>query len=220
MSTAAQEPQIEIGPPKALTTRAVLAISAEGLALVLPVLASILAVTVLKLSAATVLVPLLVLTLATFLLPLGFGNLRVVKLVQSLGPPPASSSNIVQLTLQPRLRTGTRAELEDADDIGYLTVNESAVEFVGDSVKMRLPLTSIRQVRSRNIGFRGLFVYGARICLEVDGLPGITSVEVAERSSRFLNESRRLTQSLFTALAAHVASGASSASSRATVGPA
>jgi hypothetical protein len=118
--------------------------------------------------------------------------------VQSFNPAAGKSEDgfIVQLTLTPRIRSGLRAILEDADDIGYLTFTETKLLFQGDSVKLTVPFNRIQQVQPQNIGMRGLFVYGRRIKIVASGLPQIASFEFAERSSWLLPDSRRITRKL------------------------
>jgi hypothetical protein len=122
----------------------------------------------------------------------------VTRLVQSLNPAAGKSEDgfIVQLTLSPRIRSGLRAIVDDADDIGYLSFTETGLLFQGDSVKLFVPFDQIEQVRPQNIGLRGLFVYGRRIKVRVSGLPQATSIEFAERSSWLLSDSRRITRKL------------------------
>jgi len=147
----------------------------------------------------------LLLVATTFLLPFALGNSRVVKLVGSLNANKGEDSFVVQLTCWPRIRLGFRALLEDADDIGCLTITDSELVFHGDSVKLSIPFDHIEQVRPQNVGFRGLFVYGPRITLVVSGLPEVKSVEFAERSSRLLPTSRKTTRKFHERLASKVA---------------
>jgi hypothetical protein len=98
--------------------------------------------------------------------------------------------------MQPRLRSGLRATLEDADDIGWLSVTEAELVYDGDSVTIRLPLTSIQNAELKNVGLRGLFIYGPRLVLSVSGIEGVEGLEVADRSSFFLPQSRRSVVSL------------------------
>ncbi len=185
--------QLEITPSRRFATAAVLVLNAYGLLLVVPVLASMLVVSLLKLSALTFLIPALALGLATCFLPFGVGNPYVARLV---GPKPSGTAEqeqvfLVQLTLTPRIQHGVRALLEDADDFGWLRVNPSGLIYEGDAVKLSIRRENIRGVRAQTIGWRGLFVYGPRASLEVAGLPNVTAVVFAERSSCFLAASRR-----------------------------
>ena len=189
---------IEIAQPKLFTAGAVAAINAYGALLAVPFVISVLVISVTKFSILTALIPLLVVAATAYFLPFGLGNTHITRLVQSANPAAATGGDgfIVQLTLSPRLRSGLRALLEDADDIGYLTFSGNGLLFQGDSVKLSVPLDRIEQVRPQNIGLRGLFVYGRRIKVVVSGLPQVESVEFAERSSWLLPTSRAITKRL------------------------
>jgi hypothetical protein len=193
------EPHIEITPPRLLGPGAVLKVSAYGLVLVIPVLISMLAVSVMRLGWQTYAIPAATLAAVTFFLPIGFGNPYVAKLVRALGPAPGAERHdwAVQLTCTPRLQSGLRALLDDADDVGLLGFEPAALVFWGDSVQLRLPLKSIQAVRRRNIGWRGLFVYGHRTEVVAPGLRNITRLEFSERSSWSLPGSRKASQQLY-----------------------
>jgi hypothetical protein len=146
----------------------------------------------------TLLIPFLVVAATAYFLPFGLGNTYVTRLVQKLNPAAGKSDDgfIVQLTLSPRIRSGLRAILDDADDIGYLSFTGTKLLFQGDSVRLSVPFDRIEQVRPQNIGLRGLFVYGRRIKVRVSGLSNIESFEFAERSSWLLPTSRAITRQL------------------------
>jgi len=191
-------PKIEISQPRLFASGAVATVNAYGIVLLTPIFASILAVSLMKFGVLTVLIPTLMVAATAFFLPFGLGNTYVTRLVQSL---PSTAGNgpdgfIVQLTLSPRLRTGIRAVLEDADDIGLLSFNGTELVYQGDSVKLTVPLDCIKAVTPENIGLRGLFVYGRRIKVLVAGLSETESLEFAERSSWVLPTSRALTRKL------------------------
>lgn len=185
---------------------AVVAVTAYGLLLCAPIFMSMLVVSVLKYGILTVLIPFLVLVATAYCLPFGLGNTHVTRLVQSLNPAAGKSDDgfIVQLTLSPRIRSGLRAILEDADDIGYLSFSGAELLYQGDSVKLSVPMDSIQQVQTQNIGLRGLFVYGRRIRVVISGLPQIEALEFAERSSWLLPASRAITRRLYERLSAEV----------------
>jgi hypothetical protein len=189
---------IEIAQPRLFTAGAVLAVSAYGLLLAVPFFVAILAVSLIKFGILTLLIPLLVVAATAYFLPFGLGNAHVARLVRSLNPAAGKSEDgfIVQLTLAPRIRSGLRAILDDADDIGCLSFTDSELLFQGDSVKLSVPFDQIEQVLPQNIGLRGLFVYGRRIRVVASGLPRITAFEFAERSSWLLPDSRRITRKL------------------------
>ena len=190
---------IEIAPPRLFTAGAVVTVSAYGILLAAPFFAAILVVSLIKFGILTVLIPLLAVAATAYFLPFGLGNAHVTRLVQSLNPAAGKSEDgfIVQLTLSPRIRSGLRAILDDADDIGYLSFTGTELLFQGDSVKLSVPFNYIEQVQPQNIGLRGLFVYGRRIRVRVSGLPEIESFEFAERSSWLLPNSRAITRKLY-----------------------
>ena len=197
---------IEIAQPRLFTAGAVAVVNAYGILLATPLFIAILVVSVIQFGILTVLIPFLVVAATAYFLPFGLGNTHVARLVRSLNPVAGQGEDsfIVQLTLWPRIRSGLRAVLEDADDIGNLSFTGTGLLFQGDSVKLSVPFDQIEQVRPQNIGLRGLFVYGRRIKVVASGLPQITSLEFAERSSWFLPESRRITRKLSERLATSV----------------
>ena len=197
---------IEITQPKLFTTGAVLTVTAYGLLLCAPIFMSMLVISVIKYGILTVLIPFLVVVATAYFLPFGLGNTHVTRLVQSLHPAAGKSDDgfIVQLTLSPRIRSGLRAILEDADDIGYLSFSGTELLYQGDSVRLSVPVERIQQVQTQNIGLRGLFVYGRRIRVVISGLPQMESVEFAERSTWLLPASRAITRKLYERLSSKV----------------
>src|SRR5262245_53338701 len=128
-----KSPSIEISQPRLFTTGAVLALHAYNILLVAPVFAALFAVSLMKLSALTVVLPFLAIVATTWFLPFGLGNPHVTRVVRSLkAPESAANRYIVQLTVFPRLRSGLRALLEDADDVGYLTITSDGLDYQGD----------------------------------------------------------------------------------------
>jgi len=188
---------IEIQGPRLFNGRAVLIVCAFGLLLVIPVLLAMLIVSSFQFGIWTILVPLAAIGLATLLLPFGFGNTYVARMVRTLRPAdwPEADSFIVQITLAPRICSGFRAVVEDADDVGWLNLGASGLGFVGDSVRFSIPYSSIRDLSSRTIGLRGLFVYPC-LTLSVSGLSGVQELRIAERSGWFLGKSRSNTRKL------------------------
>jgi len=204
------EARIQIGEPKVFTARAVLIVCAYGVFLCLPVFISILVVSLHRRGILSACYPFLVMAATTYFLPFGFGNPYVARLVRSMNAAAGEEPRgfIVQLTLSPRVRSGIRAMVEDADDIGCLRFNESELNFSGDSIKLSVPFGQIKQVRRRNIGLRGLYVYGPRIVLVVPGLADIEGLEFAERSSCLLPASRRTSRQLYERLCSKIAAQA------------
>ena len=198
-SRPANAARIAIVPPARFGVGAQWAVHACGLVLALPVLASVVAMSLGKFAPWSLLLPLAAIAGTAYLLPLGLGNACMARVARALDPAAGKGpdSFIVQLTLSPRIRSGLWAELEDADDIGCLRLTEAALVFEGDSVKVSLPYAQIGRVRSRNIGLRGLFVYGRRIVVEISGPSKVSALEFAERSSWVLPASRRTTQRLW-----------------------
>ena len=186
---------VEITPPKAFTPGAILIIAGCGVLLVAPVLASLLAVTVIKLGVLTVLLPLFTIAVTAYFLPFGLGNPIVRRLVRSRFSV-SDDGFIVQMTLSPRIRSGLRALIEDADDLGYLSFTDSGLIFQGDSVRLRIPWRQICAVRPQNIGWRGRYLYGSRIIISVTGIPNVDTVAFSERSSLLLPASKQISKKL------------------------
>jgi len=189
--------KLEIRPARQFTGRAVVIVSAFGLLLVIPVLLSMLMVSSLYLGVWTALIPLLAICAATFLLPFGFGNTYVAKLARLSRPADwdASDCLVVQVTLEPRIRSGFRAVMEDADDIGSLKLGSSELLFEGDSIRFSIPYAQVRNLRLQTIGLRGSFLYTC-LAMSVSDLAGITDIRIAERGSWLLPISRKITRKL------------------------
>ena len=185
-------PELEIKTPTLLTATAFSAITLWGLLLVLPVFLAMMVVSVLQFGLLTFLIPLAAIAVTLFFLPLGFGNWYVARLVRPLRPAanPEKDLFLVQLTRRPRIRTGLSAILDDADDIGFLVFDDSKVVFIGDSVRLSVPLDQIREVRLESSGWRALFAYGPRSSFSVGGLCEAGRFAFAERSSWHLAGSR------------------------------
>jgi hypothetical protein len=192
----------ETEPPRLLTGGAVAIIYCYGFLLAAPVLAAVVAVSLLKLGLLTLLPPLLAIAVSVYLLPCGLGNPYAAKLVRALPGVEANLRNgfVVQLTLSPRIHRGLRADLEDADDLGYLSLGDSALVFRGDAVKLVVPFSQIERVEARSIGWRGLFLCGQRSVVTVKGLPNVRSLEFAERRSWVLPTSRRMGREIYEGL--------------------
>jgi hypothetical protein len=198
--------QFKVTPPRLLSSGAVLIISAYGLLLVIPVLAAILVVSLLQLSFLTIVLPLFAAAVTTFFLPLGFGNPYVVRLVRSLHPDWSNTADsfVAQITFVPRLCSGLRALLEDADDVGWLSFDKSGLSFQGDSVHLLVPFDQIQEVTTESIGWRGLFLYGPQTVVRVSGLPNVNALKLAERSSWLLPDSRKSAGRLLFCLASRL----------------
>jgi hypothetical protein len=196
--------QIEITRPRIFTAGSVLVVCAFGILLGLPLLISVLAVSLMRPGILSLVIPLVVIAGTIYVLPFGLGNAYVARLARKLRPVTAQSQEafLVQLTLFPRIRSGLLAVIEDADDIGWLTFNASELAFHGDSVKFSIPLGQITRVQRQNIGLRGLYVI-SRIKVLVPGLPKIDDLEFAERSSWLLPTSKKTTNKLYQQFISH-----------------
>jgi hypothetical protein len=187
--------RIEVSAPCRFGSTALLMCSAYGLALLLPTLFAMIAVSLMGLGLLTLALPLMTLAAATFFLPFGFGNPYLKKLAEPFKPKQGEPM-LVQLSFEPRLRSGLRATIEDADDVGWLTCTASGFFFDGDSVKLFVPAARINAVKHQNSGFRGLFLYSG-VAVEVAGIPSCRRLKFAERSSLMLWHSRGLTRQLY-----------------------
>lgn len=173
-----------------------------GLVLVVPVLACVVAMSLMPIGFLPLLLPFAGVAISVLLLPFGFGNPYLARLVRrrvGLGAE-GPERFIVQATFTPRVRGGFRAVFEDADDLGVLSFSSTALHFDGDSVQVLLPLRQIDNVITRNVGMRGLFLYGQRVVVSFQGSAEFSSVEFAERASVFLPGSRRVTRQIWQAL--------------------
>lgn len=182
---------MEVRKPRLLSGAAVVLATGFGLLLLLPVLVALLAVSVLPFGWITLVLPLAVLGAATMLLPFGAGNPLIRKLARDIPLPSTSCPKfLVQVTFAPRLCSGPRALLEDADDIGWLVFEDGSMQFYGDSVRLSVPFESVQEARSGSIGFRGMFLYPA-LKLRVSSNGSALHFSVAERSSWLLSGARR-----------------------------
>lgn len=201
------DPQLEVNPPTLLNARAVVVICLYGLILVVPVLVSMIFVSMVQFGVITFLVPLATIAVATFFLPLGFGNPHVTKLVRPLRPQsnPDHDVFVVQLTRNPRKRSGLLAVLEDADDFGFLSFTDSALVFNGDSIQLTVPFDKINELKPQTVGWRALFAYGPQIAFSVAGLAEEGTFAFAERSSWLLPTARKNARQMYQRLSHHLA---------------
>src|SRR5215471_18223211 len=141
--TESRTPRIEIRPPRFLTPLTMLIVWAFGLLLVIPLILSALVVSLYSFGSHTLILPIVAVLGATWFLPFGFGNPYVSRLIRSQrGSPGSQERFIVQLKLTPRMATGLRAVIDDADDFGSLTFNPKALLYEGDSVTLEIPYDS------------------------------------------------------------------------------
>ena len=123
---------------------------------------------------------------ALFFFPVLAGwNPYIVHLAGKIHQLPTGSekSFVVQMALSPRLHTGIRGFLEDADDIGILTFTADTIIFHGDQTTLKLPVDSLTEVSTRNLGFRGLWICGYCTRLRSKLLSDHEFVEFADRSA-------------------------------------
>lgn len=104
---------------------------------------------------------------------------------------------ICQVTMQPRLYRGIRAFLEDADDIGLVTLNDGVLKFRGDHSDIAITLSTDVTAELRTIGWRGLWYSGARIRLTFPGREPFHEIEFLERQCWSVKASKRLAQELY-----------------------
>ncbi|HLH54625.1 MAG TPA: hypothetical protein VKY92_13510 [Verrucomicrobiae bacterium] len=195
-------PVIQTRDPAVLTTAAILGMSLFGLFLIVPVLISMMIVSILQFGIPSFLIPLAIIALATFFLPFGFGNAYLKRLVEPLRPSgdPKEAGYVVQLTRNPRQRSGLWAVIEDADDIGWLQFTDSAVVFTGDSLRLRVPYDRVRDLKKRNAGWRSLFAYGPQTMFSLAEMPEAGAFLFAERSSYVIPTSRKVGLEIYTRL--------------------
>jgi len=186
---------IAIGDPRRFRLPQILIVNAIGVVFGLPCgvalgVGMVALVTGILFASATLLVvgavALLVFGIGLFFLPLLWGNPYICYLVRKGVAPSATDASTtfpVQIALRPRLHDGIRGWLEDADDIGYLTVSSTGITFTGDHVSVRLPSESIVSVRTRNIGCRGFWFCGRRIELTSALLSDRECVEFGDRAA-------------------------------------
>jgi len=191
--------RFQVKNPSRFTVGVILASTVYGLILLGPVLVAVVAMTAFRFGILTFMVPLAAVAVATFFLPLGFGNPYICKLAQTLrrGPSTEPDQYVVQLTREPRIQTGIRAILEDADDIGVLSLTDAGLDFNGDSVDLSVPFKALRDLHQRNAGGRALFLYGPHTAFTVTGLPEAGLIRLAERSSWLLPTSHRNANLMF-----------------------
>lgn len=193
-----EKPVIEISQPRRFGVLSILAKYAFSFLLLIPFVAALMLISLQNLGQASLLILFLTLV-GTICISPALGNLYVFWAVRGLksGAGMDDRLSIVQISFWPRIRKGFRALLEDADDVGYLSIDDTKIDFVGDSVRLSLPLQRVSALQGENVGLRGLYVTSGRITLQVSGLNGCEEIEIAERSSRLIFSSRKRTRELF-----------------------
>lgn len=202
----ANEIKIETTTPNHFTKKAIAKINAYSVFAIIPVLLAIPLITLIEsllheslAFGLSMMILGLVIVLPVYFLPIVIGNPHVRQLARSLN---SSNQNgfIIQLTNLPRVKSGFWAIVEDADDIGFLSFEEEALIFKGDSMKLLIPFALIKNVHNRNVGWRGLWIYGNRILIDVSD----RSFEFAERFSLSIPASRKISEDLFSRLSSKI----------------
>lgn len=204
------EVKIQITRPKFFTRRAILILGAYTIFMFIPLLEVIFLEPVIyklfqpAIANAAFLAGLgLAMAIPFYLWPFCMGNPYILLLVRRLGHF-NENGFIVQLTTQPRLRSGFWSFMDDADDIGFLKLGAETLEFNGDSTVLSIPFVKIRNIRKKNVGYRGVWICGSRIVIEVAEPAGDKSFEFFERSSLSIPASRRNSKELFECLSAQI----------------
>jgi len=208
------QPAIEISRPRRFGVLSILAKYAFSFLLAIPLVAAFLILsTVRNLGQFWILaVPLLALAGTVYFLP-SLGNAYVYWVLRGVRAQTSDNSqrkSIVQITFDPRIRTGFRALIEDADDVGYVSFSETEFRFSGDSLQVTVPFERLKAVHGENVGLRGAYLSGGRIRLDISGLDDFDAIEIAERTSLVLPASRRITRELFEQIKARATSNTKS----------
>jgi hypothetical protein len=201
-------PRFESRRATLLTNRALLVLNAYGVMLMIPALVAILTVSIIRLSWWSVVIPAVAVVISLLLLPLGFGNLSLSRWLRPVREKLGQPSFVVQLRFVPQRRSMARALLEDADDIGVVCAKDGAFSYQGDAFSFLIPLANVVSVESRNIGWRGFFIYGNRCLVTCRGIPELQEIELAERQSLILPQSWTCSRRLVKSLRAAVEAGA------------
>ena len=99
---------------------------------------------------------------------------------------------------------GFRAFLEDADDVGILSIQTDTLVFRGDHSDFTIILSNNIDVKLCNIGWRGLWIAGHKIRITFPGHDEIKEVEIGERKSWTIGQSRRLAREIFEAIESRI----------------
>ncbi|MFA6567973.1 MAG: hypothetical protein WCS96_07145 [Victivallales bacterium] len=132
-----------------------------------------------------------------FFYPLLLGVNYYIKLIVGRIMSPPEGAHVCQISMTPKLCCGLRAFLEDADDIGYLTISSDCIEFRGDSIEFSIPKAEISNFRNYNIGWRGCWIIGKRIKFTISGHDKFKEIEVCERHTCTIPNSRFLSDQIY-----------------------
>jgi len=104
---------------------------------------------------------------------------------------------ICQMATLPRIHSGFRGFLEDADDIGVLSIQTDRIEFKGDHSDIVIPLSDKVSIKLRNIGWRGLWFIGRKVRVQFQESEKTFAVDIAERQCWTLFKSRGLAKEMY-----------------------
>ena len=128
------------------------------------------------------------------LLPCVMANGYIVYLVRNHNPQykRPDSQFVVQIRFCPRIHTGLRGRLDDADDIGLLVFLDDRFCFHGDHIRISMPYAAITAISTRNVGLAGGWICGQRIRVHSPDLLIWQHIEFLERQSWQVFASRRM----------------------------
>jgi hypothetical protein len=195
-------PRFERRAPRFFTGRALSVLYGIAALASVPILGAFMVISLKGFTRGPVVFLVAAVLLVTYFLPVAFGNGYIARLARGVTPPPGAGGRwfLVQVKLVPRLYTGLRAILDDADDIGWVRSSPEGIEYVGDALSFTVPRAQIVSIRRRAFGARGLSLCGDRMECAVSGIEGVETVEFTERASRSLAGSRRIAGELYGAL--------------------
>jgi hypothetical protein len=210
---SANRPRIETAKPRLFTSRACWIINLFSVVLLIPLGIALLIIAIAFMflpivSAGVFSLCLLIAAMfcTLYFFPAGLANPYVSRLVESRQARVGNEDNsfISQIALSPRLFSGVRGFIEDADDVGRLQINEADFRYEGDSIMLQVPYGCVTRVKKTNIGWRGLWICGPRIKVCFSGLPGLEEIEFCERSALTLISNRKRANRIFKEISARI----------------
>ena len=129
-------------------------------------------------------------------------NYYIKRILKQRGIVPSEKSSYVfQISTLPRQLSGLRGVLEDADDIGILTLGKTNFTFNGANIQTTIPYTSIASAEKESGGSRVLFLMSRiKITLLDNENSGIKEILFCERDSSSTPESWKTTELVFSSL--------------------
>lgn len=88
---------------------------------------------------------------------------------------------VCQVSFSPRLQKGLQSALDDADDIGMLTIGQQGLTFHGGFCRFSLPLNLITSMEGKFNIFPGFCLSGRRLILHYNSEHGEGKLEVEHR---------------------------------------